>query len=68
MRRAGIGKNEAERRVREEDQRRANYIRQFYDADWLAPDPFHLILNTALWDEQACIRLVLNAIEERQRQ
>src|SRR5689334_14413098 len=33
MRRANISRAEAERRVREEDQRRANAIRQFYQAD-----------------------------------
>src|SRR5919206_2361952 len=68
MQREAISRAEAERRVREEDQRRANGIRQFYQADWHAPDPFHLILNTALWDEEACIRLVLHAVEERTRQ
>jgi cytidylate kinase len=68
MRREEISRVEAERRVREEDQRRANAIRQFYQADWHAPDPFHLILNTALWDEEACIRLVLQAVEELTRE
>jgi cytidylate kinase len=67
MRRDGCSRAEAERRVREEDQRRANAIRQFYGADWHAPDPFHLILNTTLWDEEACIRLVLHAVEELTR-
>lgn len=64
MQRDTISRAEAERRVKEEDQRRSNSIRQFYDADWYAPDPFHLILNTALWDEEACIRLVLHAAEQ----
>jgi CMP/dCMP kinase len=68
MQRAAINRADAERRVKDEDQRRANSIRQFYDADWNAPDPFHLILNTALWDEQACIRLVLHAVEDLARQ
>jgi cytidylate kinase len=68
MRRDGLSRVEAERRVRDEDQRRANAIRQFYQADWYTPDPFHLILNTALWDEEACIQLVLHAIEERTRE
>ena len=48
--------------------RRAKYIRQYYHADWGAADSFHLILNTALWDEEACIRLVLQAVEELKRQ
>ena len=68
MQREAISRAEAERRVREEDQRRANGIRQFYQADWHAPDPFHVILNTARWDEEACIRLVLQAVEELTRQ
>ena|SRR5687768_768888 len=68
MRRANLNKMEAERRVRAEDERRANYIRQYYHADWNAPDPFHLILNTALLDEETCIRLVLEAVEELKRQ
>jgi cytidylate kinase len=68
MQREEISRAEAERRVREEDQRRANGIRQFYHADWHAPDPFHMILNTALWDEETCIRLVLQAVEELERQ
>ena len=53
MQRENISRAEAERRVREEDQRRANGIRQFYQADWDAPDPFHVILNTALWGEES---------------
>jgi CMP/dCMP kinase len=66
-RREGISRAEAERRVQVEDQRRADHIRQFYQADWQAPDPFHLLLNTALWDEEACVRLVLAAVAELQR-
>jgi cytidylate kinase len=68
MRRTDLNREEAERRVRTEDERRANYIRQYYRADWSAPDSFHLILNTALLDEEACIRLVLEAVEGLKRQ
>jgi cytidylate kinase len=68
MRRSGLSRAEAERKVQAEDQRRAQYIRQYYHADWHAPDPFHLILNTALLDEEACIRLILAAVDELQRQ
>ena len=64
MRRAGLSRPAAERRIQKEDQRRASHIRQYYQADWGAPDPYHLILNTALWDDEACIQLVLRAVEE----
>src|SRR6266511_4276277 len=48
MQREDISRAEAERLVREEDHRRANAIREFYHADWHAPDPFHVILDDAL--------------------
>lgn len=68
MRREHLAQGVAERWVREEDQRRADYIRQFYYADWHASDSFHMLLNTSLWDEESCIRLVLQAAEEREQQ
>lgn len=67
MRRANKSRAEAEKWVREEDARRADHIRQFYQADWHAPDPFHLLINTSLWDEETCIRLVLAAVAELER-
>ncbi len=66
MRREGLSRPEAERRIHKEDQRRAGHIRQYYQADWGAPDPYHLILNTALWNEASCIQLVLHAVDELQ--
>ena len=66
MRREGRNRTEAERRIHKEDQRRAGHIRQYYQADWAAPDPYHLILNTALWNEASCIQLVLRAVDELQ--
>ncbi len=66
MRREGLSRPEAERRIHKEDQRRAGHIRQYYQADWAAPDPYHLILNTALWNEASCIQLVLRAVDELQ--
>jgi len=67
MRRTALSREEAEARVHDQDQSRANYIRQYCQADWHAPDPFHLILNTALLDQEACVQLVLTASAERER-
>ena len=64
MRRQGLKQSEAEHWVRTEDQRRADYTRQFYQADWFAPDAFHLVLNTSLWTPEACVSLVLTAVTE----
>jgi cytidylate kinase len=67
MHREGLGRAAAERRIQDEDRRRADSIRQFYHADWYAPDPFHLILNSALLDEDSCIQLVLHAVDQLMR-
>ena len=68
MRRARVSRTVAEQQVRAEDHRRATYIREYYHADWADPTPFHLILNTGLWNEDTCIKLVLNALDELGRQ
>ncbi len=47
--------------------RSKDHIRQFYQADWGAPEPFHLILNTTLLSEGTCIRLVMDAVDEINR-
>ncbi len=52
---------DAEKYIRQEDTRRANYLRQFYHADWRDPSPFHLVLNTSLLGEEHCVELVLHA-------
>jgi cytidylate kinase len=67
MKRDGLSHAAAERRVHDEDHRRAESIRQFYHADWHAPDPFHLILNTALLDQEACMGLIVQAAADEQR-
>ncbi len=64
MQRERLTQEAAERRVRAEDQRRAAHIREHFHADWNSPEHFHLLLNTALWDVEACVRLVLAAVEE----
>jgi cytidylate kinase len=68
MGRDTISRAVAERRVRDEDSSRAAYIQQYYAADWNAPDPFHLILNTALLNQEACVQLVLQAVTELEQQ
>jgi cytidylate kinase len=68
MGRDSISRADAERRVRDEDGSRAAYIQQYYGADWNAADPFHLILNTAMWNQETCVQLVLQAVTELARQ
>lgn len=62
MRLRSLTQPQAEKFVRQEDERRAAYTRQFYQADWRDPTPFHLILNTSLWGEEDCVALILDAL------
>jgi cytidylate kinase len=68
MSRDSISRSDAERRVRDEDGRRAAYVQQYYGADWNSTESFHLILNTAMWDQEACVQLVLQGVTELARQ
>ena len=61
MRLRGLTESDAERWVRHEDDRRADFVRQYYNADWRDPTCFHLILNTARWSEEDCASLILAA-------
>ena len=63
MRLRSLTQPQAEKFVRQEDERRAAYTRQFYQADWRDPTPFHLILNTSLWGEEDCVALILDALQ-----
>lgn len=61
MRRRNLSQAEAEKWIKQEDERRAGYLRQFYHVDWRDPSPFHLVLNTALWSEAQCVELIIHA-------
>ena len=40
---------------------RAAYVRQVYSQDWLSPQHYHLILNTAWLGYERCSRLIADA-------
>ena len=47
--------------IRDSDQRRAAYARQFYNADWLDASRYDLVVNTDKLDELAAADLVMDA-------
>lgn len=52
---------EAERRIRASDRARADFLRRYYRLDWLAPQNYHLVLNTSLLGREAAAQVVVAA-------
>lgn len=65
MTREGLDRDEAEHLVRTKHQERADYVRRFFDRDWLAPANYHLCLNTAWLGLEAATALVLGVARAR---
>lgn len=61
MRTKRLTYGEAERRIAGMDKLRADYVRTFYDAEWSDPTQYHLLLNSAVWEEATCVDLILDA-------
>jgi cytidylate kinase len=59
--RQGITPREAERLVRDSDQHRARYHRQYYNRDWHDPVNYHLVLNTGWLGANGAAELIVVA-------
>lgn len=57
----GIPQQEAERMVRDFDGARARYARHFYHADWLAPQHYHLMINTGGLSRDVAVDIIVTA-------
>jgi cytidylate kinase len=58
-----IARAEAEHVVRDSDAARARYARHYYHADWLAPQHYHLLLNSGLFSRQGAVDIITKAVE-----
>jgi cytidylate kinase len=56
-----VGRQEAERIVKDFDGARASYARHFYHADWQAPQYYHLLVNCGALDRQVAADLIYQA-------
>lgn len=65
MTREGIGQEEADRMVRAKNQQRENYVKRMFGRAWLAPEHYHIMLNTAWLGQDRCVELVLDLARER---
>ena len=55
---------EAQEIIHKRDRSRASYIKDYYGRDWNDAALYHLVLNTALWDEQQVVALVQAAVKQ----
>ncbi len=56
-----VGRNEAERIVKDFDGARARYARHFYHADWQAPEHYHLLVNCGTLSRELAADLICQA-------
>ena len=68
MERENVNRQTALRRIREVDASRARYTRHFYGADWLGPDAYDLVLNTAYFAIPQAVSLVCATLSSRESQ
>jgi cytidylate kinase len=65
MKREGISEEEADRMVRAKNQQREAYVKRMFGRAWLAPEHYHIMLNTAWLGQDRCVELVLELARER---
>ena len=56
-----LGRQDAERAVRDFDGARARYARHFYHTDWQLPQHYHLLINTGPIDREQAAELIVYA-------
>ncbi|MDO8473471.1 MAG: cytidylate kinase-like family protein [Dehalococcoidia bacterium] len=65
MEREKLDQADAEKRVKEIDKRRINYLKGNYDAEWRDPHLYSMVLNSSHLGIDGCVYAVLDAIERR---
>ncbi|HQB82974.1 MAG TPA: cytidylate kinase-like family protein [Candidatus Rifleibacterium sp.] len=63
MKEQNLEQAKAEEVVSRKDEAAANFIYDFFDADWNDPHHYHMILNTSRIAPEKCIEMILNAVK-----
>jgi cytidylate kinase len=61
MARLSLSKREAQNRVRASDHARSDYLRRYYDVDWLDPTLYDLVINTGRVPVATGAQLIIDA-------
>jgi cytidylate kinase len=62
-----IEKDIAAQEIARADAMRAQYVRQYFEADWLDPDNYHLVINTAGMSLATTTTLIAQFVKESQQ-
>jgi CMP/dCMP kinase len=65
MVREGITEAEADKLVKAKNQQREQYVKRMFGRAWLAPEHYHLMLNTAWLGQDRCVEIILSLARER---
>ena len=65
MQRDGLSHEEADKLVRMKNQQREQYVKRNFGREWLAPEHYHIMLNTAWLGIDRCVELVLELAVEK---
>ena len=65
MKRDGLSEEEADKLVKAKNQQREQYVKRMFGRSWLAPEHYHIMLNTAWLGQDRCVELVLELARER---
>ncbi|MEP7216447.1 MAG: cytidylate kinase-like family protein [Anaerolineaceae bacterium] len=63
----GLPMDDARRSIRDADEERVAYFREFYGAGWLDPASYDLVINTDLTNIEQAVAIVVNAVKLRSR-
>jgi cytidylate kinase len=61
MKRLGVGRKDAERKVDETDEGRRRYVKAHYDRQWDHPANYHLVVNSAEFGGEGAAELIVAA-------
>ena len=65
MMREGIDEEAADRMVKAKNQQREAYVKRMFGRAWLAPEHYHIMLNTAWLGQDRCVEIVLALAREK---
>jgi cytidylate kinase len=65
MTREGVNEEEADKLVKEKNQQREQYVKRMFGRSWLAPEYYHIMLNTAWLGHDRCVDMVVDLARER---
>lgn len=65
MMREGIDQEAATKMVKAKNQQREDYVKRMFGRAWLAPEHYHIMLNTAWLGHDQCVEIILDLARKK---